>query len=109
MHAYIEKLENYVIRYNKRERLGIMSPMYVQLYEVYPGLDVEYGVSASVPPSLRLSPGQASLVGEMETTLSVLEAGQSHLAFSLTVVSVAIGVSVILKACQSIKCFIRLQ
>lgn len=56
-----------------------------QLYENYPGMDVEYGISTSIPPSLKLSSRQAALVTEMEVSLSVVEANQLQLAFSLTV------------------------
>lgn len=49
-------------------------------------MDVEYGISTSIPPSLKLSSRQAALVTEMEVSLSVVEANQLQLAFSLTVV-----------------------
>ena len=60
-----------------------------QLYERFPGQEVMYGVRVTVPPSLLLSPGRASWVGETETSMYVLDLGQPQLAFSMTVVSIS--------------------
>ena len=57
-----------------------------QLYERFPDQEVMYGVRVTVPPSLLLSPGRASWVGETETSVYVLDLG---LAFSMTVVSIS--------------------
>lgn len=59
-----------------------------QLYERFPGQEVMYGVRVTVPPSLLLSPGRASWVGEVEASVYVLDLGQPQLAFSVLVVSV---------------------
>lgn len=60
----------------------------VQLYQVFPDMNVTYGVTASLPPSLLLSTDEAKLVAEAEISINVLESGQSSPALSFTVVRV---------------------
>lgn len=59
---------------------------YVQLYQVFPDVNVTYGITASLPPSLLLSTDKARLVAEAEISINVLESGQSSPVLSFTVV-----------------------
>jgi hypothetical protein len=56
-----------------------------QLYQQFPDTDVSYGVTATLPPSLSLSSGQAGLTAVAEISVRVEESGQLLSAFSLTV------------------------
>lgn len=66
----------------------VISSSCVQLYQVFPDVNVTYGIRATLPPALLLSTDEARLAAEAEISINVLESDQPSLALSFIVVRI---------------------